>query len=74
MFRMHRLMQGASHSRSRQFGHPRPVDMLNKFKPAFERRLQSLDYEPGFDLDYALSQARQMTGRDDAGAHLGSKE
>ena len=44
--------------------------MPHKFKPAFERRLKSLDYEPGFDLDYALSIARQMTGRDDADAHL----
>ncbi len=28
------------------------------------------EYIPAFDLDYALSQARQMTGRDDTGAHL----
>ncbi|MFP5400706.1 MAG: NADP oxidoreductase, partial [Gammaproteobacteria bacterium] len=26
---------------------------------------------PAFDLDAALTQARRMTGRDDAGAHLG---
>lgn len=45
-------------------------DTLNKFRPAYERRLKSLDFEPAFDLDAALSQARQMTGRDDAGAHL----
>jgi [NiFe] hydrogenase diaphorase moiety large subunit len=45
--------------------------MLVKFRPAFERRLHSPDYEPAFDLDAALSQARRMTGRDDAGAHLG---
>ena len=30
----------------------------------------SLDFEPAFDLDGALARARQMTGRDDAGAHL----
>ena len=46
------------------------ADTLNKFRPAYERRLHSLEYEPAFDLDYALSQARQMTGRDDPGAHL----
>ncbi|MFB1030631.1 MAG: NADP oxidoreductase, partial [Thauera sp.] len=45
--------------------------MLAKFRPAFERRLHSPDYEPAFDLDAALSQARRMTGRDDPGAHLG---
>ncbi|MFY7905890.1 MAG: hypothetical protein ACOVO0_07085, partial [Burkholderiaceae bacterium] len=43
----------------------------DKFRPAFDRRMHSPDYEPAFDLDAALSQARRMTGRDDAGAHLG---
>ncbi len=43
---------------------------LRHFRPAYESRLKSLDFEPGFDLDGALARARQMTGRDDAGAHL----
>jgi [NiFe] hydrogenase diaphorase moiety large subunit len=47
---------------------------LQKFRPAYERRLQSLAFEPAFDLDAALAQARQMTGRDDAGAHLATSE
>ena len=70
MFKMHRLMQDASHC---GLGHSaaNPLfDTLNKFRPAYERRFRSLDFEPEFDLDYALSQARRMTGRDDAGAHL----
>jgi [NiFe] hydrogenase diaphorase moiety large subunit len=46
------------------------LDMLKRFRPAFERRLKSLDFEPAFDLDGALARARTMTGRDDAGAHL----
>jgi [NiFe] hydrogenase diaphorase moiety large subunit len=74
MFKMHRLMQDTSHC---GLGHTacNPLfDTLKKFRPAYERRLQSLDYEPAFDLDAALSQARQMTGRDDAGAHLLSGE
>lgn len=45
-------------------------DTVLKFRPAYERRLQSLKFEPGFDLDAELSIARHMTGRDDAGAHL----
>ena len=45
-------------------------DTLTKFRPAYERRLQSLHFEPGFDLDAELSIARRMTGRDDPGAHL----
>lgn len=47
---------------------------LRHFRPAYENRLKSLDFEPGFDLDGALARARQMTGRDDAGAHLKTEE
>ncbi len=46
------------------------LDTLKRFRPMYERRLKSLDFEPAFDLDGALERARQMTGRDDAGAHL----
>ena len=70
MFKLHRLMQSTSHC---GLGHTscNPLfDTLNKFRPAYERRLKSLDFVPAFDLDAALSQARQMTGRDDAAAHL----
>ena len=70
MFRMHRLMQGASHCGLGNTATLALRDMLNKFRPAFERRLQSTDYEPAFDLDAALAPARRVTGRDDAGAHL----
>ncbi len=47
---------------------------LKHFRPAYERRLKSLEFEPGFDLDGALASARLMTGRDDAGAHLSTEE
>ncbi|MBI5437480.1 MAG: NAD(P)H-dependent oxidoreductase subunit E [Nitrosomonadales bacterium] len=47
---------------------------LKHFRPAYENRLKSLDFEPAFDLDGALARARQMTGRDDAGAHLKPEE
>jgi len=47
---------------------------LKHFRPAYETRLKSLDFEPAFDLDGALARARQMTGRDDAGAHLKPEE
>jgi [NiFe] hydrogenase diaphorase moiety large subunit len=46
------------------------LDTIAKFRPAYERRLQHAQFEPAFDLDWALDPARQMTGRDDAGAHL----
>jgi [NiFe] hydrogenase diaphorase moiety large subunit len=45
-------------------------DTIAKFRPAYERRLKSLHFEPGFDLDAELSVARSMTGRDDPAAHL----
>jgi [NiFe] hydrogenase diaphorase moiety large subunit len=70
MFKLHRLMQGASHCGLGNSATSALFDTLRKFKPAYERRLKSLEYAPGFDLDYALSHARQMTGRDDPGAHL----
>ncbi len=70
MEKMHHLMQGASHCGLGNTATIALRDILAKFRPAFDRRLHSPDYEPGFDLDAALSQARRMTGRDDAGAHL----
>jgi [NiFe] hydrogenase diaphorase moiety large subunit len=45
-------------------------DTLHKFRPAWERHLKSLEFVPAFNLDGALAQARQMTRRDDANAHL----
>ena len=65
LFKLHRLMQGASHCGLGNSACNPVFDTLNKFRPAYERRLKSLDYEPAFDLDAALSQARQMTGRAD---------
>jgi [NiFe] hydrogenase diaphorase moiety large subunit len=49
------------------------LDTLKRFRPAYERKLRSLDFTPAFDVDGALQRARQMTGRDDAGAHLESQ-
>ncbi|MDH2916880.1 MAG: NADH-ubiquinone oxidoreductase-F iron-sulfur binding region domain-containing protein, partial [Gallionella sp.] len=47
---------------------------LKHFRPAYESRLKSLSFKPAFDLDGALARARQMTGRDDVGAHLKENE
>lgn len=46
------------------------VDTLAQFRPAYERRLHSLEFQPAFDLDRALDAARRVTGRDDPQAHL----
>jgi [NiFe] hydrogenase diaphorase moiety large subunit len=45
-------------------------DTLLKFRPAYERRLIRGDFDPAVDLDAALSRAREISGRDDAGAHI----
>jgi [NiFe] hydrogenase diaphorase moiety large subunit len=74
IFRLNRLLQDSSHC---GLGHTacNPLtDTIKRFRPAYERRLESLEFEPAFDLDGALARARAMTGRDDAGAHLGDEE
>ncbi len=43
---------------------------IAKFRPAYEKHINSYHFVPGFDLDAELSQARLATARDDAGAHL----
>ena len=69
-----RLLKNASHCGLGSAA-PNPViDTLQKFRPAYERRLVSLDFEPAFDLDAALAEARQLTARDDPGAHLKTHE
>ncbi|MBL8408674.1 MAG: NADP oxidoreductase, partial [Candidatus Accumulibacter sp.] len=68
---IHRLLHAASHCGLGQSACNPLFDTLNKFRPAYERHLRSLDFAPAFDLDQALDAARQMTGRDDAAAHFG---
>lgn len=46
------------------------LNTLDKFPEVYRRRLASADYTPSFDLDAALSEARAITGRDDAQAHI----
>lgn len=68
--KLNQILQSMSHC---GLGHTacNPVlDTIEKFRPAYEARMLHQEFKPAFDLDQALSQARQMTGRDDAGAHL----
>jgi len=70
MERLNRVLMMSAHC---GLGHTacNPIlDTMKRFRPAYERRLRTLDFTPAFDLDGALARARQMTGRDDAGAHL----
>ncbi|HLP99147.1 MAG TPA: NAD(P)H-dependent oxidoreductase subunit E [Sideroxyarcus sp.] len=65
-----RVLQSSSHCGLGRTACNPVLHTLKHFRPAYENRLKSLDFEPAFDLDGALARARQMTGRDDAGAHL----
>ena len=70
IYQLNRVLRTAAHC---GLGHTAAnplVHTLEKFRPAYKRRLKFMEFEPAFDLDAALSEARQMTGRDDAGAHL----
>jgi [NiFe] hydrogenase diaphorase moiety large subunit len=50
---------------------PNPVlDTLDKFPQIYEKHLKHSSYEPAFDLDAALQDARDISGRDDDGAHI----
>ena len=51
---------------------PNPVlDTLDKCSEIYSRRLTGKGFEPAFDLDAALSDARRITGREDETAHIG---
>ncbi len=73
LFELDKLMHTATHCGLGASACNPLRDTILKFRPAYEQRLKSLYFEPGFDLDAELSIARRMTGRDDAGAHLGNR-
>ena len=70
MRKLGRIMQVSCHCGLGQTA-PNPVlDSLDQFPEAYERRLRSTAYEPAFDLNAALDQARWLTGRNDPDAYL----
>ena len=72
--KLNQLLQSMSHC---GLGHTacNPVlDTIEKFRPAYEKHMVQQDFVPAFDLDRALAAARQMTGRDDAAAHIIKEE
>ena len=69
-----RLLKQASHCGLGASAPNAVIDSLAKFRPAYERRLHSLEFQPAFDLDGALDAARRSTGRDDPAAHLATRE
>ncbi|MGA8170562.1 MAG: NAD(P)H-dependent oxidoreductase subunit E [Methylocystis sp.] len=68
--RLDSLLQATSHCGLGQAAANPVLDGLRKFRSAYEARLLHKEFQPAFNLDAALARARQMTGRDDASAHL----
>lgn len=71
---LNRILKSASHCGLGQAAANPILDGLKKFRPAYNRRMLHQDFEPAFNLDMALQRARQITGRDDAGAHIAEEE
>ncbi len=46
------------------------LDLLLHFPNLVEQHLRHSQFEPAFDLDGAVEEARRITGRNDAGAHI----
>jgi [NiFe] hydrogenase diaphorase moiety large subunit len=74
LFELDKLMHTATHCGLGATACNSLRDTIAKFRPAYERHLKSLYFEPGFDLDAELGVARQLTGRDDPAAHLEDSE
>ncbi len=74
LYELDKLMHGATHCGLGATACNPLRDTIAKFRPAYERHLKSLYFEPAFDLDAELSVARRITGRDDPASHLETAE
>src|SRR5574343_126468 len=70
LLRIQAVMKASSHCGLGQTAGNAIADTVQKFRPAYERRLVETDFVPAFDLDAALGKTRELSGRDDADAHL----
>jgi len=73
LLRLQQVLKPGSHCGLGQTAGNAVADTVQKFRPAYERRLAETDFVPAFDLDAALSRTRELAGRDDANAHLGEE-
>jgi [NiFe] hydrogenase diaphorase moiety large subunit len=69
-----RQVQTASHCGLGQTAANPILTTLERYPERYQARLKAIRFEPGFDLDGSLAQARALTGRDDAQAHLAQVE
>ncbi|MFW2373103.1 MAG: NAD(P)H-dependent oxidoreductase subunit E [Gammaproteobacteria bacterium] len=68
--RIAKVMRNASHCGLGTTASNHILDTFNNFPDSYQRRLRSTEYTPAFDLDGEVSEARAITGREDAGAHI----
>ncbi len=64
------VMRRASHCGLGHTAASHVLNTLDQFPHIYRDRLRVCDYTPSFDLDAALAEARALTHRDDAEAHL----
>lgn len=64
------LIKNTSHCGLGQTAANPILTTLERYPELYQQQLQEISFEPGFDLDAALASTREITGRDDAGAHL----
>jgi len=74
LMRLSELLRRTSHCGLGQTAGNSIRDTWLKFRPAYERRLIRGDFDPAVDLEAALARAREISGRDDAGAHIDTHE
>ncbi len=70
MWRLAALVKRRSHCGLGQTAANPVLDGLQRFPQVFESRLIHREFEPHFNLDAALEDAREISQRDDAAAHL----
>ena len=68
--RMASVMHNTSHCGLGVTASNPAVHLIDHFPAMLYERLRHTSFEPAFDLDAALEEARQVTGRNDPGAHL----
>jgi [NiFe] hydrogenase diaphorase moiety large subunit len=68
--RMASVMRNTSHCGLGATASNPAVHLIEHFPTMLYERLRHTSFEPSFDLDAALEEARRVTGRDDPGAHL----
>ncbi|PVZ87868.1 NADP oxidoreductase [Serratia sp. S1B] len=69
LLRIDSLMHGTTHCGLGGSACNALHDTITKFRPSYEQHLQSLYFEPAFDLDAELTVARHWAGRSDTNAH-----